>query len=152
MGHYTTLNLRLYIKNQPECIEVLKYMVSKERSSQKHPFFQTERWQHLLNQDSCAVAGIETKFEPELFGQDYFLATHVSIKNYGGEIEQFLNWLSAYAYSGSNKHTVVGYIQEEDAESVSLLQIDRGKIVATKFAHDSAEMAFAEWGHLPNTF
>ncbi len=137
MGHYTNLNLRLYIKNQPECIEVLKYMVSKERSSQsistpEHPFFQTERWQHLLNQDSCAVAGIETKFEPELFGQDYFLSTHVSIKNYCGEIEKFLNWLSSYAYSGSNQHTVIGYIQEEDAESVSLLQIDRGKIVTTK--------------------
>lgn len=139
MGHYTTLSLRVYVANKKECIDILQYMATKKYfdghriATPQHQFFQTDRWMTLLNKDSFAVSGTETILERDRFSEEYFLSVHTCIKNYCGEIEKFLDWLSPYAESGSHQHCVVGYIQQEESKTAQILQIYRGKIIRTNF-------------------
>ncbi len=124
MGMYTELCLNVALKgNTPiEVIGVLKHMLFKrvdniEEYIPDHPFFKTDRWDWMLQCSShyfIPIATFELSDTNHISEQRY-LTGRCDLKNYSGEIEQFIDFIMPYidAYEGE----FLGYSRyEEDTE------------------------------------
>ena len=106
MGMYTELVVCANIKNVPEVIAVLKYMVDFFESSvgqpqlPNHPLFTTDRWRMLFHGSSYYfVPRAIAKLEYDDIGDYWCLITRADLKNYDSEIEKFIDWIRPYVDS-----------------------------------------------------
>jgi hypothetical protein len=100
MGMYTSLNLKLPVKPEFNSIwldfQLESLNFPNYNFESKHPFFSMYR----------------TVFFTEGKIVDGVLITKIEVKNYEGEIRQFLDWLKSFVSCSSN--TAVGSIKCED--------------------------------------
>ena len=99
MGMYTQLFLASDLKKDTpkEVIDVLKYMLHEIEIQPKNYPFESSRSQYMLNMDSYYF---DTDSRSTLRFDDisnrYYLNVLCNLKNYHGEIEDFLNWISPF--------------------------------------------------------
>ena len=83
-----------------------------------HNFFKTSRWWLLQSGGSYYFPGrMEPKFYKDTFSKTYFLHFRTNIKNYGQEIELFLDWIKQYIDSGSgigNFYAIVCHEEQKE--------------------------------------
>lgn len=101
MGMYTELhyNVRLREDVPAEVIETLKYMTSDRKAphAMLHPLFETGRWEHMLRCDSYYFAAdTHSTLRFDKIANQWFLCIRCNLKNYGDEIEKFIDWIDPY--------------------------------------------------------
>lgn len=126
MGYYTEFKVELKFKQDtPEDIIVFlkKILIEKDYSIKpkfEHKFFQCDRWLSLF---------ISTNYEKventKMWYDGYFkIIIHSSFKNYGNEIEEFMDWISPYVV-GRKKKEYVGFFKGESMDSPINIYIER---------------------------
>lgn len=132
MGMYTELNIAAEIRDAPDVIEILRYMLGDKKdvpdSLPSHELFQTERWHFMLRADSYYFDGkTDSKLVKDDLYKDkpmYFLNVRCNLKNYGNEIELFLDWLSPFIKTDG----FLGYKRYEECDYPTLIFCDNGNI------------------------
>lgn len=140
MGMYTELHFNSELKkNTPEnVLNTLKYMISGEESIKPtalpdHDLFETERWEVLFLMDSYYFdADTHCTLRHDTISDTYYLCVRSNLKNYGSEIEKFIDWimpyldkfegdfLGFYRYEESEQPTLIYYRGTDDKEINSI--------------------------------
>lgn len=121
MGMYTELIFGAGLKKDtPEnVIEVLKYMVGDTEEKPKDFPLPEGRCERLFRGSSYYFGVNEPlwKMWKDDIGENWVLSTRSNIKNYGGEIEAFLEWIKPYIDGGSGYRDMYAIVTYEEAES-----------------------------------
>lgn len=137
MGMYTALSLgvELDIPQNGQVAELLRYMtgdldelpklalVDHDEANQSHPFFSCSRWNFMMRCDSYYFdwdTRFTLRWDP--IANNYFLCGVSNLKNYGDEINQFLDWLRPFIH-----RSVAGYIgwtmyEEDEFPTILMLK------------------------------
>jgi hypothetical protein len=127
MGMFTELNcaFRLEKETPQEIIAILLFMAGMtdvEPSLPSHPLFATERWSHVLTGtrlDTYTFGDVHSTVRLDEFDEKYHVTIRSNLKNYQGELEKFLDWITPYmdAMYGD----FIGYSRYEETEVPTLL-------------------------------
>lgn len=130
MGMYTELNLGLCFKeNTPdEVINTIQCLLGDKEWGDKlpnHKLFQCDRFRMVLTCDSYYFDGItDSKMEFDNADNCYHLNVRSNLKNYGNEIENFVDYISPYIETDG----FIGYMRYEESEHPTLIYCNNGKI------------------------
>lgn len=124
MGMYTELIFGAELKKDTpkEVIDVLKYMIKDTDiivPTPKHKFFSCARWRILFTCTSYYF-GVSDSFNKLWFDKisdTWKISTRSNIKNYDGDIQEFLDWIKPYINRGSGDrefYTIVCYEEQEE--------------------------------------
>lgn len=134
MGMYTEMVLAIELqKDAPEeVVTILKYLTQEdydpEHSFEKpgHSFFYCERWKLIFRGDSYYFDGeTHSIFKFDDVSNTWFLTTRSNVKNYGGELELFCEWLAPYIQT----REFAGHTRYEGCEEPILLYFNNGKVI-----------------------
>lgn len=121
MGMYTELVMACEIKKStPTYITVvLAGMCDGDDISPEiipeHPLFKTERWSSMLTTDSAYFSGdTHSECTWDEFSEKYGLTIRCNLKNYGGEIEHFVDWLRPYIDAPDGEFLGYSRCEEDD--------------------------------------
>lgn len=120
------LNLSLYPNAPPAALDVLRAMTKGQEPvpDRDHPFFKTERWSWMLR---CSSHYFVPESYAKLITQNYCDSVHLSVrcalKNYSGEIQEFLEWLAPIAEDG-----FAGYYRYEEDDHPTLVYFEKGAV------------------------
>lgn len=121
MGMYTELIFGAGLKKDtPEkVIEVLKYMVGDTKEKPKDFPLPEGRCERLFRGSSYYFGVNEPlwKMWKDDIGENWVLSTRSNIKNYGGEIEAFLEWIKPYIDGGSGYRDMYAIVTYEEDEA-----------------------------------
>lgn len=127
MGMYTELYLKVLLKPDDNVQAILTYMADPDQNptveadfNLEHDFFKTERWRWCMR-GSSAYFDSNVKPTFEQVGRYWQLKFSANIKNYGGEWEKMLDWLSPYAVRVDG-----WYRYEEQDENTPLVLTEQG--------------------------
>lgn len=131
MGMYTELQFTAEIDydKHEEIIDILRYMtgaeglVLEDLTIPEHELFDTDRWEYMLRSSSYYFPGqphyvLNEEHEFSLVN----LSVRTDLKNYGNEIQKFLDWIRPYVLtedhlrdlSKDTEHRMfVGYMRYE---------------------------------------
>ncbi len=85
------------------------------------PLFGTDRWDRIFHGDSYYFESQPfVKFRYDDIGESWYLTTVFNLKNYGDEIQKFLDWIEPWV--GSYGH--VGHTRYEEIEDPTLIYYD----------------------------
>jgi hypothetical protein len=126
MGMYTELFIQCRLKKVDTVpdyvIPILEFMMGDgevEPSLPSHSFFKTGRWGHMLRSNSYYLTPISvSKLQHDNAGQYTFIA-RCDLKNYEGEIEHFIDWLTPYIDASDGE--VIGHTRYEEEDIPTLL-------------------------------
>lgn len=123
MGMYTELILKVRVKDDiPFEVEaILQFLFNRENQPNDlpdHPFFKCQRWPLIGNCSSF----YHTPFSLSKYTEGYIFSKS-DLKNYDGEIEKFINWITPYLelYAESN---CIGWKWYEEADTPTLLFVN----------------------------
>jgi hypothetical protein len=125
MGMYTAFHYYCELKKDvPEkVVEVLSYMNGdgdEPKELPDHSFFSCDRWRHLFKMGSYYFAAqTHSSFRKDDITNTYFLTVTSNLKNYDGEIESFIDWISPYVRA--ERGNFMGYKRYEEDEMPTLL-------------------------------
>lgn len=132
MGMYTELYLTCEFKKElPEDVTaILQYMFSdgeQPETTPEHPFFECDRWSMVGQCSSYYFAPMATS---ELYNDgrvtgQYYLTTRSDLKNYGGEIDAFVDWVSPYLDQCEGDH--LGHKRYEEDDKPTLIYFKEGR-------------------------
>lgn len=117
MGMYTEFFFRAEMKKDaPQAvIEFLNgwFNEGEELTPPDHEFFQRARWDSLLRGSSAYFPTLPNSSFTNVWGH-WELGIHTSLKNYGAEIDYFLDWIRPYidVYKGD----FLGYSLYEESD------------------------------------
>lgn len=117
---YTELILGADLKKDtpPEVIETLKYILGEIEEKPTNFPLSEGRCEWLLRGASCSFgvsSPVSKLWFDEVIGY-WIISSRSNIKNYGGEIEEFLEWLKPYISSGSGNRNFYAITIYEDSE------------------------------------
>jgi hypothetical protein len=124
MGMYTELHYNVELRKDvpAQVLATLRYMLGgydQPETKCDHPLFTTDRWAVMLRMSS---AYFPARTHSELFERDYrwYLGVRCNLKNYGGEIELFTEWLDPYveAFKGD----FLGFSRYEESEDPVIIR------------------------------
>lgn len=126
MGMYTELHFNAELRRDvpQDVLDVLALMVrdaETEPALPDHPLFKTDQWCVLFTMDSYYFAAdTHSTLRFDDIAQRWFLNVRSNLKNYGGEIEQFIDWIDPYvdAYPGN----FLGFYRYEESEDPTLIR------------------------------
>ena len=130
MGMYTEVNLGLCFKKSTpnEVIDIMQCLLGDkewDKELPKHKLFKCDRFKIVLVCDSAYFDGItDSKMEFDNIDGCYHLNVRSSLKNYGNEIENFIDYISPYIETDG----FIGYIRYEESEHPTLIYCNNGKI------------------------
>jgi hypothetical protein len=125
LGTYTELhfNSRLREPVPADVLAALSHMVGTAELPAElpaHPLFATERWRWMLRTDSYYF-DLETlsTLRYDEIGEGWYLCIRTNLKNYGGEIEKFIDWVMPYLdkYEGD----FLGFYRSEQTDVPTLI-------------------------------
>jgi hypothetical protein len=126
MGMYTELHFNSELKKETpkEVIETLKYMVGEAENSPdllpEHDLFKTGRWDYMLQCDSYYFnADTHSTLRFDDISDSYYLCIRTNLKNYGNEIEEFIDWIRPYLAKSEGEF--LGFSRYEETEQPTLL-------------------------------
>lgn len=123
MGMYTELVLGIEIEDNDKIIQTLRYMLGETEYQpvDDHELFKTDRWDYMLKCDSYYFDGqTDSKLYMDDLYEDnpkYYLNVRCNLKNYGNEINKFLDWLNPYIKTFG----FLGYLRYEEDENPTLI-------------------------------
>lgn len=135
MGMYTLLSLGVEFKKDTpkEIIETIQFMVDGNADELSpglaHPLFMCDRWGFMLRCDSYYFDW-QTKWtvtKDYLYGIDepmIYLTGNSNLKNYDGEIDNFLNWIAPYLKTEG----FLGFKQYEEQQYPTLIFLDNQEL------------------------
>jgi hypothetical protein len=133
MGMYTELHLSVELTGGAP-LEILRYMTGQDKGPGEirvpdHPFFQTPRWAFMLQCDSAYFPAPTNSHVGKTEYGNCVLLVQCSFKNYYGEIDLFLEWLSPFVVgSGWKERDFVGYSLYEENEDPTPIYLQNGKL------------------------
>lgn len=140
MGMYTQLFITTDLKNDTpdSVIQILQYMqnANNERQETKpeipdHPLFKTDRWDYMLICGSAYFEGpnfnkLKKKYQDNE-ASEWEFGNLSNFKNYDGEIDLFLDWLSPWI-SKSSCAELLGWVRYEEDDQPDLIYGLSGKL------------------------
>jgi hypothetical protein len=137
MGMYTELNCAFELKKDtPDSVmAVLLYMLDQRNPEPEafpsHPLFTTSRWRMLLTCSSYSFAACESRTALWLDEADdqYHVMIRSNLKNYDGEIEKFIDWITPYI--DGLEGDFLGYSRYEETEIPTLLYYPKRSFTPT---------------------
>lgn len=102
-----------------EVIDTLKYMVGDLEKKPKNIAFETSTGRNVLRGGSYyfGVQSPVSELYYDTISVAWTLSSRANIKNYDGEIDQFIDWIKPYIESGSGRREMFAIkIYEEDDE------------------------------------
>lgn len=119
MGMYTELifGASLKKKDTPESvIKALRYMLDDLEEKPVDFPLSEGRCEFLFTGSSYyfGVSSPVSKMWQDKFGENWIISTRSNIKNYGGEIEEFLQWIKPYIESGSGSRDMYAVVIYEE--------------------------------------
>ena len=126
MGMYTELHYNVELRRDvpQEVLDVLAYMTRGREDAPVLPdeqFFSLPRWRSLFTMDSYYFAAdthSTLRFD-DIAGR-FFLNVRSNLKNYGGEIQSFLNWIDPYVEAAPGDF--LGFFRYEESEEPTLIR------------------------------
>lgn len=125
MGMYTEFHFNAELNDKSgEILPALRYMLGERDGDEPvfpdHPLFQTERWQFMLRSDSYYFdAKPASAIHRDHTGQPRYLCLRCNLKNYSGEIEHFVSWITPYL--DKRDGDFLGFQRYEETEIPTLL-------------------------------
>lgn len=128
MGRYTELIFGAVLeKDTPDIvINTLKYMLGEIKDKPNNSLLSKERCE-LLFKGSSDYFGIDKPVNRLWFNDtdnQWRISTRSNIKNYKGEIEEFLNWIKPYIESGSGVRDMYAIVISEEATEPTIYYLD----------------------------
>jgi len=125
MGMYTELIFGAGLKEDTptEVIETLQYMMGdKEDMPKGYPFEDGSRHEILFRCGSFyfGVNNPVRKMWYDDISKNWRISTRANIKNYGGEIESFLEWVLPYIDQGSGSKSMYAIVIYEEDETPTI--------------------------------
>ncbi|UDL16402.1 hypothetical protein SEA_ZOOMAN_153 [Microbacterium phage Zooman] len=120
MGMYTEFFFRAELKKDTpqEVIDFLDaWFKGEEPAPLDHDFFRRPRWESLLLGSSAYFPTLPNSSFANVWGY-WELGIHASLKNYGAEIDYFLDWIEPYV--DGYKGDFLGYSLYEESEQPHL--------------------------------
>jgi hypothetical protein len=118
MGMYTELFMSCRIKNDPEVIAILKYMIGEEEVKPNlpdHELFKTDRWHFMLRCSSYYfVPRVVHLLEYDDIGGYWCFINRSDFKNYDNEVTLFIDWILPYMRDSDGD--MIGYSRYEEDE------------------------------------
>ena len=131
MGMYTEMIFGAKLKkNVPNnIIEIIQLLVDGKESEIKekptHPFFETERQWLLASGGSYYFAGaMRPEFKNDKVDKQWSLFARTNIKNYGNEIEKFIDWIKPYCEQGSGSNDMIAVVIYEEEETPTIYYLN----------------------------
>jgi|TARA_R110000796_G_scaffold247790_1_gene373767 hypothetical protein len=128
MGMYTELffTARLKKDTPEEVVAILKHLFEEGSydlglsDKPNHEFFECHRWDCIGNMSSFYFTPFPLSAMRKLQGS-YFITSRSDLKNYDGEINKFIDWVTPYleGYEGD----CIGWTHYEESEQPTLLFI-----------------------------
>lgn len=123
MGDYTEFHFNAEVKDDDEVLAVLRYMVDGGDVAPEplpdHPLFHTHRWHMMLRCDSYYFdADTRSTLRADYQGPIY-LCVRSNLKNYDGEIEKFIDWISPHLKK--DEGDFLGFYRYEETEQPTLI-------------------------------
>lgn len=119
MGYYTQLHLQVELKKDTpdSVIKTLLHMLGETHFKPEEVPFECDRWEFMLRSSSfyCFPRSFSRLFQEQ--GKHY-LFVQCDFKNYTGELNNFLSWISPYV---DNDEGFMGYSRAEDQVKPTLL-------------------------------
>lgn len=125
MGMYTELHFNSQLKTGTpvSIIEKLEYMLGKRDDDAHqidHPLFKADRWTYMLRCDSYYFdADTHSTLRRDDINGEYYLCIRTNLKNYGNEIEKFINWVMPHLAKSAGDF--LGYYRYEETEKPILI-------------------------------
>lgn len=124
MGMYTELVVSCNVKDTPDVIAALRFMlgeISDEPFSKEHPLFKTERWRFMLKSTSYYfVPRSVSLLEKDDISKVWCFINRSDLKNYTGEIEAFVDWLNPHIEAEPGY--MIGYSRYEENHDPVILR------------------------------
>lgn len=137
MGMYTEIVIAFELKKDaPEqARNVLAYMCSSKDgqppSTPEHKLFECDRWHCFFGSCSYYFPGQpQAEFKFDDISDSWFLTARCNLKNYGGEIEAFMDWIGPYIDAAEGEF--VGYSHYEETDWPTLWHLKDGALVPTR--------------------
>lgn len=125
MGMYTELHFNAELVRKPpqQVLDVLGYMTgaveTKPPTLPDHALFGTERWEGMLLCSSYYFPlSTASSIDWDDIANSHYLRVRCNLKNYGGEIEKFLDWVMPYVNAGDE---CLGYYRHEEDPHPTLI-------------------------------
>jgi len=117
MGMYTELIFGAELKRETpkEVIETLRYMIGDVEEKPKNFPFESFRNPLLGGSFYFAVSTAVSKMWQEKVHGVWRISTRANIKNYDGEIEEFLKWITPWIDSGSGYNDMYAIVIYEES-------------------------------------
>lgn len=132
MGMYTEFHFNAeLLPSVPhdEIVGVLNFMLGGEESDQSyakrsarpaHRLFDSPRWRWMLQCDSyCFAADTHSTLRYDDIAGAYYLCVRCNLKDYGNEIELFVDWIRPYLCA--SKGDFLGFSRYEENEQPDLI-------------------------------
>jgi hypothetical protein len=130
MGMYSELIFGAKLKEDTpdQVINALKYMIGELEEKPSDFPLPDGRCEWLLRSGSeyFPVNRPESSMwcDSGFFGETYHISTRSNIKNYGFEIDTFLEWIEPYIAGGSGNRGMFAIVIEEDASEPDIYYLD----------------------------
>jgi hypothetical protein len=132
MGMYTELIFGAQLnKDTPvEVIESLKYMIGEIKEKPNNFALPEGSFEWLFQGGSYYFAINESVNKMWLDNIDkcYHISTRSNIKNYGNEIEKFLEWIKPYIVGGSGNREMYAITMYEDSDLPNIYYLNDEQI------------------------
>lgn len=131
MGMYTELYISCGIKQDvpKEVRDVLFHLFGGKEVPEKlpdHPFFQCSRWDCIGSMSSFYFVPMPTsRIEVNEISKKIYITSRSDLKNYGSEIEHFLDWIMPYVADGDGAH--IGHMRYEEDREPTILYKTKGE-------------------------
>jgi hypothetical protein len=127
MGMYTELNCAVRLKKDTPtpviAVLLICWITESLRPSPlpAHPLFNTNCWRFILTGSSYYFACCEAQSAvwPDEITNQYCVSVRANLKNYDGEIEKFIDWITPHI--DAMEGDFVGYSRYEETEVPTLL-------------------------------
>lgn len=126
MGMYTALHFNSeLVKDTPEdVINALKLMLDSDLLDNltiTHDLFKTDRWRYMLKTDSYYFdADTHSTLRFDEISHRYYLCIRCNLKNYGSEIEKFIDWIKPYTEKDTGDF--LGHYQYEEDQDINIIR------------------------------
>jgi len=119
-------NVELPKDTTPKIIALLEHML-KGDTCKKYPFelpdhdlFKTQRWDYMLRCDSYYFsADTHSTLRFDTVSDSYYLCIRCNLKNYGNEIEEFIDWIMPYLVELQGEF--LGFYRSEESDEPTLI-------------------------------
>lgn len=132
MGMYTEMHFNVELNEDVplSVIRVLSYMIDNEEFDfpdfPDHPLFETPRWKSMFQTDSYYFSSdTRSTLRFDNISKSWFLCLRFNLKNYGSEIEKFIDWIMPYVYACEGDF--LGFYRYEEDNIPTLIYYPEGE-------------------------